>query len=274
MLHDALLKENGSPVEDICCNCLYEIKDTMLSHIREHLTKGVAFHEWITDMIEEVLEEWTVECEPFITTLVHMEVNINRYHKDFEDQVITFSSLKPSRNKGAKNNKTTALNGPDFEETKSSESGKKEHKNPAKNNNNDEQTTNTDNESDFFSNLGQYPVEVESCENVTVKMLKNVFNTACNNIKDSVPKAIKFHFIKRILDRDLETEVLNKWDQLKEREREFKSDEEILEKSELFSIMNVTKEQTEKMTKLKRAEKSLKEAVAMMMKLQRMKKYN
>jgi len=117
---------------------------------------------------------------------------------------------------------------------------------------------------------GYYP-EVESAKVVTVKMLNKVFNNACNNIKDAVPKAIKFHFIKRILDRNLETEVLNRWDELKAREMEI-NDKDI-ENSELHDIMNVTTEQAEKRSKLQVAENALKEAVKMLEVLRKKKKH-
>ena len=96
MLHDALLKENGSPVEDICSICLHEVKDTVITHVSKNCIKGSTFNKWIADKIEEVLEEWTLECQPFITTLVRMQIDINRFHKDFQNQVIVFPSLKPT----------------------------------------------------------------------------------------------------------------------------------------------------------------------------------
>ena len=86
-----------------------------------------------------------------------------------------------------------------------------------------------------------------------------------------MPKAIKYHFIKRILDRNLETEVLNRWDELKEREMEM-SDKDI-ENSELHDIMNVTREQAEKRSKLQVAENALKEAVEMLEVLRKKKKH-
>lgn len=113
---------------------------------------------------------------------------------------------------------------------------------------------------------------MESYEEVTLSMLENVFNIARDNIKDSVPKAIKSYFTKRILGRKLEMEVLNKWDTLLEREREI-SDEE-MEYSELFGMMNTSKEETEKRLKLKLAENALKEAVDMLEVLRKKKKKN
>jgi hypothetical protein len=86
-----------------------------------------------------------------------------------------------------------------------------------------------------------------------------------------VPKAIKFHFIKRILDRDLETEVLNRWDELKE--REMKMGDKDVENSELHDIMNSTSEQAEKRSKLQVAENALKEAVEMLEVLRKKKKH-
>ena len=86
-----------------------------------------------------------------------------------------------------------------------------------------------------------------------------------------MPKAIKYHFIKRILDRNLETEVLNRWDELKEREMEM-SDKDI-ENSELHDIMNVTREQADKRSKLQVAENALKEAVKMLEVLRKKKKH-
>ena len=86
-----------------------------------------------------------------------------------------------------------------------------------------------------------------------------------------MPKAIKYHFIKRILDRNLETEVLNRWDELKEREMEM-SDKDI-ENSELHDIMNVTREQADKRSKLQVAENALKEAVEMLEVLRKKKKH-
>jgi benzoyl-CoA reductase/2-hydroxyglutaryl-CoA dehydratase subunit BcrC/BadD/HgdB len=86
-----------------------------------------------------------------------------------------------------------------------------------------------------------------------------------------VPKAIKFHFIKRILDRDLEIEVLNRWDELKE--REMKMGDKDVENSELHDIMNSTSEQAEKRSKLQVAENALKEAVEMLEVLRKKKKH-
>lgn len=292
MLHDALLKKNGSPVENICSACLHEVKDTLILHVKKNFTKGVAFNEWIADKIEEVLDEWVVECQPFITTLVHMEVNINRYHNSFENQVIAFSSLKPSINFEAKTEVDTSWKQPDdlVSEASSEEEimmakdvekkrkkmfGKKSKKTkPVSSPEKDkgelpkipEVVTPTKNQYDY----GYYP-EVESSEVVTVKMLNNVFDNARNNIKDAVPKAIKFHFIKRILDRDLETEVLNRWDELKE--REMKMGDKDVENSELHDIMNSTSEQAEKRSKLQVAENALKEAVEMLEVLRKKKKH-
>ena len=65
-------------------------------------------------------------------------------------------------------------------------------------------------------------------------------------------------------------EVLNKWDALLERDREI-SDEE-MEYSELFGMMDTTKEETEKRLKLKLAENALKEAVDMLEVLRKKKK--
>jgi len=298
MLHDALLKSNGSPVEDICSICLDEVKEAIILHVREHFTKGNAFNEWIADKIEEVLEEWTVECQPFITTLVHMQININRCHKDFQDQMIVFSSLKPSPNTDANvkvditwkkpdeqieeitecNSEDESLFGTDTAEKKKKKKNKlkilkkDKHSSPqakVKDELHKIPEVATPHIQPNYNSYDYYP-EVESCEEVTIKMLNNVFNIARDNIKDAVPKAIKFHFIKRILDRDLETEVLNRWDDLKEREREI-SDEE-MEYSELFGIMNTTKEETEKRLKLKLAENALKEAVDMLEVLRKKKK--
>lgn len=85
-----------------------------------------------------------------------------------------------------------------------------------------------------------------------------------------MPKAITYHFISRILARDLETEVQNRWDALREREKDI-SDEDI-EYSELFGIMNTTKEEAEKRLKLELAENALKEAVDMLEVLRKKKK--
>merc|ERR1712154_580607 len=48
MLQDVLLKKNGSPVEDICSSCLDDVKEVLVSHLRDTLSDGSMFHEWIT----------------------------------------------------------------------------------------------------------------------------------------------------------------------------------------------------------------------------------
>merc|ERR1712038_517438 len=105
----------------------------------------------------------------------------------------------------------------------------------------------------------------ESCEQVTIRLLTNVFNIARNNIKDAVPKAIKFYFVERIRDRKLEDEVLDMWEALKERESEISEDDK--EKSEVSRIMEGTDEEKMNRAKMKVAENALKEAVELLEKL-------
>ena len=201
MLHDALLKENGSPVEDICSICLHEVKEAIILHVREHYTKGNAFNEWIADKIEEVLDEWTVECQPFITKLVHMQVNINRFHKDFQDQMIVFSSLKPSPNSEVNAKVDITWKNPDdkiqeIEEVSSEEGSvfekdstqKKKKKKSSMFKKEKHSSSHAKDKDELpkipevatphvhkpdYSSYDYYP-EVESCESVTIKMLKNV----------------------------------------------------------------------------------------------------
>jgi len=277
MLHDALLKENGSPVEDICSTCLHEVKDTVIAHVSKNFIEGSTFNKWIADKVEEVLEEWTLECQPFVTTLVRMQIDINRFHKDFQNQVIVFPSLKPTPNSEANAKELINWENPDIDEgTTCSEEASATHekKNKSKTklkflkkeklsspSSNGEMTNSPTTCQPDHSPHGYYP-KIESHEEVTVSMLNNIFNIARDNIKDSVPKAIKFYFIKRILSRDLEMEVLSKWDALLEREREISEEE--MEYSELLGMMDKTKEETEKRLKLKIAENALKEAVDML----------
>merc|ERR1739844_40974 len=319
MLQDILLEKNGSAVESICSSCLNDVKDVIVSHVRETLSNGSAFHEWIVERIDEVLEKWRVDCDAFITTLVRMEANMNRFHKDFEDQLIIFSNLKPRKNgtshadewehnsdhastyTEAKINEMTS-NTPtvsyykDVENSTRKRDSKHKHKfvkkakdrfmkknqspsspvttspktknaiatlNEIINNNSIVNTHySQDMRSPHDNRFGGEAEDLdsgdgeESYEQVTVKVLNNVFDIARNNIKDGVPKAIKYFFIKRILDRDLETEVVNMWDTFKEREKDI--GEEDKGQSELPKIMEATDEDKEKRLKIKVAENALK----------------
>jgi len=299
MIRDILLRENGSSVESICSKCLNDVKHVLVSHVKglavKELSDGSLFKEWIVDKIDEVLEKWRVDCKAFIKILVCMEVNINRMHNDFQDQTIILSNLKRerphttfNRMKPEKRMDISIVTSIDEDKEIESDNVKKDpnetrsskkNKNPFRKNKSSKKKTaaveklndivdsNASTTSSVYSPHFYYEEsddidsvsDDESCEQVTIKVLTNVFNIARNNIKDAVPKAIKFYFVERIRDRKLEGEVLDMWEALKERESKISKDDK--EKSEVSRIMEGTDEEKMNRAKMKVAENALKEAV-------------